>query len=517
MPILPAFDAEAFVPGAPIDNPYYPLHPGQIRSYRAEAVDDESGEVEVETNDAFVTFETIDIQGVEATVVRDTAYLNGLLVEDTLDYYAQDQEGNVWYLGEDVVNYRYDDDGAFIGTDDAGSFRAGVDGALGGWKMQADLGFGAGYYQEFDPGNAVDEGIVVDVDQTVEIGLGTFEGAVKILDTTALEPDVAEFKSYVPGVGEVLVEEDIDEAGEADLVVELQGLREVGLVDDEGEVRESLLGADDDDLDDEGESVEDGFDDDAVEDDACDDEVNEVADDDSEEVEVQLQDVEDGKAVAGLDDVGEPELDDFMGDGGEITVSFLGENGAFDSVLGAYTVDLETGALGEGRILFASTEEAEAGESVGVTVDEGEALGLFLVPDGAEGGLDFDAFMDGGLFFENVLTRETATIDDLLAPLLTDGEGDPLPIVALHALGNEDGLNFLNPAAGLNAIELESVLADLPDGGEITVVGFEDMLVTDAHNDGDFNDVVVAVSSAPVGSDTLAGLVGELNSEAAVA
>ena len=512
MPILPAFDADAFVPGAPIDNPYYPLLPGQVRAYRAEAVDDESGEVEVETHNTFVTFETIDIQGVQATVVRDTEYLNGQLTEDTLDYYAQDQDGNVWYLGEDVINYRYDDDGAFIGTDDDGAFRAGVDGAQGGWKMQAEPGFGAGYYQEFDPGNAIDEGIVIGVGETAEIELGTFEDAIKILDTTALDPDAAEFKFYAPGVGEVLVEEDIDETGEGELIVELQELREVGLIDDEGEVRESLLEVD---ADDEGEDDDDVGDE--VEDDACDDEDVTDGDDDGEEVEVQLKDIEDGKAVAGLDDAGEPELDDFLGDGGDITVSFLGENGAFDSVLGAYTVDLETGALGEGRILFASTEEAEAGQSVAVTVDEGEALGLFLVPDGADSGLDFDAFMDGGLFFENVMTRETATIDDLLAPLVTNAEGDPLPVIGLHALGNEDGLNFLNPAAGLNAIELESVLTDLPDGDEITIVGFEDMLVTDAHNDGDFNDVVVAVSSEALGGDALAGLVGELNSEAAIA
>ena len=59
-------------------------------------MDDESGEVEIEIHD---TFETIDIQAVRATVVRDTEYLNGQLNEDTLDYYAQDQGGNVWYLG----------------------------------------------------------------------------------------------------------------------------------------------------------------------------------------------------------------------------------------------------------------------------------------------------------------------------------------------------------------------------------------------------------------------------------
>lgn len=496
MPILPEFDAAAFVPGASIDNPFFPLHPGQIRAYRAEVVDEETGEREVESHDAFVTYSTLDVQGVQAVVVRDTAYLNGFLVEDTLDYYAQDQAGNVWYLGEDVINYRYDDDGVFTGVDDDGSFLAGVDGAQGGWKMPAMPGYGNGYYQEYDPGNAIDEAIVVGVGEAVEIGLGTFEGAVKILDTTALEPEIAEFKYYVPGLGEALVEEDIDAEGEPSLLVELQELREVGLVDEEGEARESFL---DLDADDDGEGD---------------------ADDDRDgdgEPEPGLGDLADRQPVDGLDDAEEPGLDDFLGSGDEILIHFLGENAGFDSALGAYTVDLATGALGEGRILLASTEDAAPGESVGFTVEDGQALGLFLVPNGAEGGVDLEAFEDGGLHFANVLTRGEANIDDLLAPLVTDDAGTPLPVTALHVLGNADGFNFLNPSAGVNAIELESVLADGDGAGEITLVGFEDLLVTDAKNDSDFNDVVVAVSHAPLDGATLAGLVAELAPEAAIA
>lgn len=500
MPILPEFDAAAFVPGAAIDNPFYPLQPGQIRAYRAEAVDEETGEREVETHDAFVTFSTIDVQGVQAVVVRDTAYLNGFVVEDTLDYFAQDQAGNVWYLGEDVINYRFDDDGVFTGVDDDGSFLAGVDGAQGGWKMPAMPGFGSGYYQEFDPGNAIDEGIVVGVGEAVEIGLGSFEGAVKILDTTALEPDVAEFKYYLPGLGEALVEEDLDEEGEPELVVELQELREVELVDEEGEARESFL-----DLaaDDEGESDAD----DADADDG----------DGDGEAEIGLGDLANRQAVDGLDDAEEPGLDDFLGSGDEILIHFLGEDAGFDSALGAYTVDLATGALGEGRILVAGTGDAAPGESFGVTVESGEALGLFLVPNGAEGGVDLEAFADGGLHFANVLTRDAANIDDLLAPLVTDAAGTPLPVTALHVLGNADGFNFLNPSAGVHAIELKSVLVDGDDAGEITLVGFEDLLVTDVRNDGDFNDVVVAVSHAPLDGAIVAGLVAELAPDAAVA
>src|SRR5262245_33495587 len=99
MAILPDIGAAEFEPGAPIDNPFFPLELGSILSYEGSRVDPDTGEVETERNDLFATFETKEIAGVTATVVRDTQYANGLLVEDTVDWYAQDSEGTVWYLG----------------------------------------------------------------------------------------------------------------------------------------------------------------------------------------------------------------------------------------------------------------------------------------------------------------------------------------------------------------------------------------------------------------------------------
>src|SRR5687767_354494 len=107
-PTLPEFDADDFRANQRIDNPYFPAIRGTVYTYGLL----EEGEA-VERNDVFATFENKKILGVNTHVVRDTAYENGLLVEDTLDFYAQDRQGNVWYFGEFVLNYRYDDEGNY--------------------------------------------------------------------------------------------------------------------------------------------------------------------------------------------------------------------------------------------------------------------------------------------------------------------------------------------------------------------------------------------------------------------
>ena len=61
------------------------------------------------------------MRGVETTVIRDTVYEDDLIIEDTFDWYAQDTAGNVWYFGEIVVNYEYDDEGNFIGVNNDGA------------------------------------------------------------------------------------------------------------------------------------------------------------------------------------------------------------------------------------------------------------------------------------------------------------------------------------------------------------------------------------------------------------
>jgi hypothetical protein len=464
MAVLPDFGAARFEPGGPIDNPFFPLVPGTILSYGGTDVDEDTGEVIAERNDVYVTLETKEILGVITTVVRDTEYANGVVVEDTVDWHAQDADGNVWYLGELTYAFEYDQDGNYVETSIDGSWEAGVDGAQAGYIMRAEPGFGVGYFQEFSPGVAEDEAIVVGVDEEVSIALGEFDGVLQTLDTTALEPDAAEYKYYAPDVGLVLAEA-LDEGGQVEFASELQGLRTVGDAD-------LLAAADGDPL--------------------------------------ALSDLLD------LPGAGEPDLTNFQGDGSELFVTFLTESASLDNAIGVYTIDVSTGELGEGRIPFPATSDLGAGETIAVEVGAGEALGLFLVAGGADVGVDLSEFEDGGLFFTNFLSGDAATLDDLLAPLVTNGTGNVLPVPSFHALDShtDDGINFLNPAAGVQAVELETDAVKDTAGGEVTVLGFDDLFMTDPAFDGDYNDAIVAVSEAPLSADTVTSLLGELDTAA---
>lgn len=176
--------------GGPIDNPFFPLVPGT--TFHFEGVSEDGAE----SNDVTVTFDTRQILGITATVVRDTEYLAGQLVEETFDWYAQDDAGNVWYLGEDSQEF---EDGQPVGS--GGSWEAGIDGAQPGIIMLADPMVGERYYQEFYLGEAEDEGEVVALNQSVVVPFGAFQGCLATEDFTRLEPDERERKVYCPGVG----------------------------------------------------------------------------------------------------------------------------------------------------------------------------------------------------------------------------------------------------------------------------------------------------------------------------
>ena len=123
--------------------------------------------------------------GVTARVVRDTVTLDGEIVEDTFDWYAQDNDGNVWYLGEDTAEF---EDGEISST--AGSFEAGVDGALPGIVMPANPTPGMKYRQEYYEGEAEDNGEVLSVNEMADVPFGHFDELVLTKDTIAIEPDV---------------------------------------------------------------------------------------------------------------------------------------------------------------------------------------------------------------------------------------------------------------------------------------------------------------------------------------
>ena len=119
----------------------------------------------------------------------------GELVEDTYDWYAQDRDGNVWYLGEDTKAY----EGKKISTE--GSWEHGVDGAKAGIAMPGEPWVGLSYYQEFYRGHAEDAGPGARPRRLGEVPYGSFENLLKTADTTALEPDLIEHKYYAPGIG----------------------------------------------------------------------------------------------------------------------------------------------------------------------------------------------------------------------------------------------------------------------------------------------------------------------------
>jgi hypothetical protein len=177
-----------------IDNQYWPMAPGSRWVYRE--TDGEGGEQRVEV---IVTDRTKTILGIDATVVRDVVTADGEVVEDTFDWYAQDKEGNVWYLGEDTKEY---ENGKVVST--AGSWEAGVDGAQAGVIVPGDPELGQAYRQEYYAGEAEDNGEVLSLDATAKVPFGSFDGVLKTKDTNALEPAVLEHKYYAKDVGPVL-------------------------------------------------------------------------------------------------------------------------------------------------------------------------------------------------------------------------------------------------------------------------------------------------------------------------
>jgi len=193
---------------AEIDNPNWPMKPGNRWVYTE--TDAEGNEMQVEVT---VTNDKKDIAGISATVVHDVVTEDGSVIEDTLDWYAQDVDGNIWYLGEDTKEY---EDGVVVST--AGSWEAGVEGAQAGIALPANPEVGMTYRQEYLAGEAEDRAKVLSLDGHVEVPFGTFDGCLQTEDTTPLEPDVLEHKYYCRDVGPVLAIDVASGVGREELV-----------------------------------------------------------------------------------------------------------------------------------------------------------------------------------------------------------------------------------------------------------------------------------------------------------
>lgn len=211
-PLQPAFHLADFSDPLAIDNPWLPLPAGLHIVY-----DEVEGD-ECSVDDFVVTDATkSDFQGIyaglTARVISDRAWLDedcdgdrDLLIEDTFDWHAQDDAGNVWYLGEDTTVFEYDDSGQVIGSSKEGSWEAGRDGALAGLVMLAHPLKGATYRQEYSAGVAEDTAKVKQVGADVSTGLGDFSDCVVTRESTRLAPGDVEYKSYCPNLGNVLAQ-----------------------------------------------------------------------------------------------------------------------------------------------------------------------------------------------------------------------------------------------------------------------------------------------------------------------
>ena len=189
----PEIDPADFV--STIDNQYFPLVPGTVFHYEGTL----EGESLSSTYE--VTTETRVVMGVTCVVVRDTVSVDGEVVEDTYDWFAQDTDGNVWYFGEASQDLEI---GEVVSTE--GSWEAGIDGALPGIIMPAEPRVGDTYTQEVAPGIAEDMGEVIEIGSTLELSLGSFDNVLVMKEWNPLDSDVIEHKSYAPGFGMVLAE-----------------------------------------------------------------------------------------------------------------------------------------------------------------------------------------------------------------------------------------------------------------------------------------------------------------------
>jgi len=137
---------------------------------------------------------TVDGEPIEVVISQYTAYLDGRIDEIALDRYAQADDGSVWYLGEDVFDYR---NGTIAVTE--GTWLAGRDGPPA-MIMPADPQVGNVFRAENVTGVVFEEITVKAIDQTVDGPRGQVNGAI-VMQELHLDGSVSD-KVFAPDYGE---------------------------------------------------------------------------------------------------------------------------------------------------------------------------------------------------------------------------------------------------------------------------------------------------------------------------
>jgi len=197
--MLEEFDRSNFDDPTNIDNPWLPVIPGM--QYVYEGVTEEGGEVTEHQVIITVTDLVKEIDGVMTVVTWDEDYSGGDLVETELAFYAQDNEGNVWRMGEYPEVYEA---GKLV---EAPAWLSGIKGAVAGIMMAAEPGAREGSYsQGWGPAVGFTDRWQVDmVEQETCVPADCYTGVLITAEYSETEPNAFQLKYYAEGVGNVQV------------------------------------------------------------------------------------------------------------------------------------------------------------------------------------------------------------------------------------------------------------------------------------------------------------------------
>jgi len=190
-----------------IDNPYSPLTEFERCTLEGES----EGEKEKVVRTLLDETKTFTYEGemVEVAVIEDRNFTDGELVELTLDYFGQSDDGTVHYFGEDVKNY---ENGKLKDTE--GSFLYGKDTDFLGILMPADPQVGDQWKFEHAPPITVESDTVKKELPQAKVGGKTYDDVI-VVEERIQPDDEIEDKLYARGIGNI---QELPPDGEAHLV-----------------------------------------------------------------------------------------------------------------------------------------------------------------------------------------------------------------------------------------------------------------------------------------------------------
>lgn len=195
-------DAEFEDNSASITNKYSPYRPGVRLTYEGTA--DRGDGVTTHRVVLTVTDLVKEVDGVRSRVLWDVDTSDGVVAEAELALVAQDDDGNVWNMGEYPEEY---EDGEFAGA--PSTWLVGADDALAGVHMRRNPRPGTSEYLQalIESIEFGDIALIERVHPTFCIKLGCFERVVQIRETNMFVPDEGyQIKYHAPGVGTIRVD-----------------------------------------------------------------------------------------------------------------------------------------------------------------------------------------------------------------------------------------------------------------------------------------------------------------------